>query len=399
MSIKDLRRLKRFPQDYSKEVVNIIQKMSFSSEAKDMAVVGSMSMRSQLYAGDYDCFETIKLAETSDKVAVDRLTKRFKQIVSDLLKLRNIYVGDIKAGSIVAWEVIDPKAHIKNDKVIGYDSNECKAKLLKLKTSKVITDEEYKTTLKKLITSPSPEEFITIKNSIRFNILRWKAKDVLNGYLTLRNGDKFTLEQAFITPAIVKVDVIAYVQNSKYTDFSVIYQFFNNNKVLNDGMMKIEPSLKENVLDYFNDGNYFKMSKRMFALAKLKNWEKDFKVLGQMFNGDLGRIYSVFGDIGTMLYIFQNEQHIQYENIEYEIDNFRNRLSNVYYVAKYLTEEQTVFKIIERISVLPKTNASKAKFISGLQELSKFFNEVLQYYSKQYLDANGYKNISKKFLP
>ena len=107
----------------------------------------------------------------------------------------------------------------------------------------------------------------------------------------------------------------------------------------------------------------------------------------------------MFGDIGTMLYIFQNEQHIQYENIEYEIDNFRNRLSNVYYIAKYLTEEQTVFKIIERISVLPKTNASKAKFISGLQELSKFFNEVLQYYSKQYLDANGYKNISKKFLP
>ena len=123
MSIKDLRRLKRFPQDYSKEVVNIIEKMSFSSEAKDMAVVGSMSMRSQLYAGDYDCFETIKLAEKSDKVAVDRLTKRFKQIVSDLLKLRNIYVGDIKAGSIVAWEVIDPKAHIKNDKIIGYDSN------------------------------------------------------------------------------------------------------------------------------------------------------------------------------------------------------------------------------------------------------------------------------------
>ena len=50
---------RKYPSTYPSDAVAILDAMSFS-EGDDVKVIGSMSLRSQLYAGDYDADEDVK---------------------------------------------------------------------------------------------------------------------------------------------------------------------------------------------------------------------------------------------------------------------------------------------------------------------------------------------------
>jgi hypothetical protein len=124
-------KLKEYPDGYSEDALKILNTMSFS-EGKDVKILGSMSLRSQVYAGDYDAYETIK-TKGSKEDALDDLVKKFKQIVKDVQKIPNTYIGDIKSGSIEEWKIIGEPFH--HEKSIQ--------KLEELFSSKIISKEVF----------------------------------------------------------------------------------------------------------------------------------------------------------------------------------------------------------------------------------------------------------------
>ena len=69
-------RKKDYPQQYPTEIMNIIKAMSFSN-GKDVSIVGSMSLKSQQYAGDYDMIEIVQTQYQKQSTAVKYLIKRF----------------------------------------------------------------------------------------------------------------------------------------------------------------------------------------------------------------------------------------------------------------------------------------------------------------------------------
>ena len=103
---------KDYPSGYPADASEVLRMMSFS-DGKKVQIVGSMSLRSQIYAGDYDATEVVDIIGTRQLVVRD-LVKKFRQIIRDLINLPNTYVGDIKSGSIEEWVIIHDEYNYEN---------------------------------------------------------------------------------------------------------------------------------------------------------------------------------------------------------------------------------------------------------------------------------------------
>ena len=357
---------KSYPDGYPVDALEILSKMSFS-DGKNVQVVGSMALRSQIYAGDYDATEAVQVNSLYETA------RKFKNIIRELQETPLTYIGDIKAGSVEEWKVITEP----------YDYEQSKRKLDELRDSRIITPEEHRKGAQLLKPRLTKLELLEVRRELRFHIIRWKPADVLAGYKILVDGRKFTLKDAFQTPTITKLDVVSWVQNNRFTDFSIIYTFKRGSKILNPGMGDIEQSIRENIYVLKHEGNYFKMAKRMFALARFKDYKRIMELLSTLFNGDLGRLYIVYGDLGTLESMFESSDRLPRDRIEFELDQFHGRLSNIG-LPKYLENEKA---IIRDLDTLMETK-DRAEGLERIQKLKEKLYHLLTFYTKEYLNKH-----------
>ena len=360
--------------------MRILEAMSFT-EGKGLKILGSMSLRSQQYAGDYDGYEIVDMNDETNEEALYKLAERFKRMIQHLQSMPNVYIGDIKAGSVEEWRVID------KDK---YDAGKSRKKIDELHAKGIISKDEKSDALELLKNKPSITDELLAKSKIKFHIVRWTPSEVLAGKKTLRDGSIMTLEEAFSSPIISKMDVIGLVQNNRYTDFSVIYEFHNRGKTLNPDKVDIVKSLKENIIAYEKDGNYFKAMKRKFALAKYQGNNKEVERLTPILNSDLGRLYHIIGDIGTLETLIE-DHNAPLKTIRYEIDQFKNRLANIYTLNDYLADEPHLLQEINNILKKPK-----GKILTPLVRVGNELETFLQRESKRVYSLKGGVVIPKK---
>lgn len=390
-------RKKDYPLNYPAEIIDIIESMSFT-EGKEVAIVGSMSIKSQQYAGDYDMIENVNTNYKSDTTAIEQLVKDFQHIINGLLVKKNIYIGDIKAGIIPEWQVIPDEARIENGRVVGFDKSKVINKVLELQSQKVLSKSEGGMILESLSSRkthpPSPEEFLALKKDVKPHLIHWTPAEVIAGYTTLPTGRHYSLSEAFASPTIVKLDVIAYVQNNRYTDFSIIYLLFNRGKPLNKVDMSNDiDSIKQDLEAYYVLGNYFKALKRMFSLARKYKDTKTIEKLNTILNSDLGRLYSIISDIGTLQYLLENESHLSIERIRYELDQFRGRLGNVYTVK---TPDKVLEELL-RLEDLPRTQVGRSTLEKVLSDIEQQLEDLLNKGAKKVGNDAGLFPIPSKY--
>lgn len=363
---------KQYPDGYPNDALEILKAMSFT-DGKAVSIAGSMALRSQIYAGDYDATEKVHYSGLKSLV-VKRFTAKFKSILRDLQKIPYTYIGDIKSGSVEEWRIIHKP----------YNQERSLIKLEQLYKEEIISRKEYLDGKKRLKKNPTYLELLLLEQDFRPNIIRWKVHEVMKGYKILVNGRKFTLEEAFETPTITKLDVISWVQNNRFTDFSMIYEFSVNSEILNPALRDFEESLLENIYVLHSQKKYYKMSKRIFSLAKYEKNHEILEVLSPLFNGDLGRLYIVYGDIGTIEDLFEYENNVPYKKLEFEFDQFKGRLSNITLPA-YLHKEKHLFDKINSLVNMEKTLLNKSRILKLLGELKDDLLSLLSKYTEKYL--------------
>jgi predicted transcriptional regulator len=149
------------------------------------------------------------------------------------------------------------------------------------------------------------------------------------------------------------MDVIAYLQGDRFVELSVLYSFYNGSKLLNRTPTDVERSIKESIIGYIAEGKYFKVLKRFASLARLhKKWDV-VKELIPIFNGDLGRMALVANDIDTLLFMFENYKSLPETAIRFEVDQFINRLSNVYDTPEFRKVSANIFRDLHRAVKMP----------------------------------------------
>ena len=362
--------VKRFPDDYSRDVTDVLSAMSFGD---DMYIIGTASQREQLYAGDYDASETVIVHNMSDTV------RKFKSIIRTLTRMKGVYIGDIKAGAVPEWDILKDVKVVKG-KIVGYDRQQILGTLESLKKQKVVTAAEYRAALVLLRPNFTPGNYYVAKEEIRFHVVRWTPSEVLAGQTTLRDGRTFTLADAFTSPGRTKVDVISHVSGSRYSEFSAVYEFVKDGQVLNDENIEVRRSLIESIGTYSYFGNYFKVLKRIYSLARIDKDQKVIDHLKPILNGDLGRLYIIVGDIDILLFMLENYNKLPTENIKFEIDQFINRLSNIS-LPPLIGKQPTLNKAIRKIESL-----SLPKMSGPLEALKDTLNKLLQHYAKPIAD-------------
>jgi len=372
MQAKDILVKKKYPDGYPDDVVDTLNLMSLTG-GKEMKIAGSMPLRSQLYAGDYDATELVEIGG-SRKTAVTEFVKRFQESVGKIMKRDKTYISDIKCGSVEEWKVATEP----------YNAKESSDNLKRLHKDKIITDEQYEGE-KKLLKPASKLtrlELLFVRHELRHNIIRWTGHEVVRGYKTLVDGRKYTLEEAVQADTMIKMDVVAWVQNNRFTDFSCIYNFKNNgNPVSARSDPNIIGSIRDNMYVLKSQGNYFKMAKRMFALAKIQKKTRTIEILSPMFTGDLGRLYHVYGDIGTIESLLEMDTNIPYKDIKLEVDQFKGRLSNIV-LNGYLASEDGILDEIEKAE-------TKKCMETALKKLKEKLYTIMSHNARLYLLKKG----------
>jgi hypothetical protein len=359
---------KDYPSDYPDDAVRVLQSMSLNNNLK---LVGSMSIRSQQYAGDYDAFEVVKLETPSKTTALAKATGELQSMVRRVSQLPNTYISETKIGVIPEWDIM-AGVDYRNGTVVGYNRDQIVNRIHTLRSQNIITTKEAQMATGLLKSKLGFEDYQRAKQNIKFHILRWTVPEILAGRKRLRNGSVISLKEAIATPGLVKIDVISLVANNRFTDFTVIYEFVWKNQTLNPVELDVSKSLKESYNALLHEGNYFKALKRKFALAKWENNYKQMNALSPILNSDLGRLYHIVGDIDTLIRLLE-QPDIPVQTIRFEIDQFIGRLSNIYTLKDFLHNQSEINNTLRHILTLPVERMKPA-----LEELNEALNKYLQ---------------------
>jgi len=287
--------------------VKVLNAMSFSKGAS-IKIVGSQALQSQQYAGDYDAYEVVSV-KGEKASALNELAEGFKDIIRSLKSLKNVYIGDIKSGVIEDWKIVGVRKPT--------------TKVESLRKANIISEREALHALTLLKGSK-----LKAKQGLKFHIIRWTPEEVLKGSKTLRDGRTYTLQEAFSSPTITKLDVIALVDR-RYTEFSIIYEFRLGSTILNEDVIDPEKSLKESIKAYQEEGNPFKVIKRKFSLAKLKNNKSALKKFSSILNSETGKLYTLYSDVKTLADLMEDHTLPEY-NLRQAFNDFSERLRSIY---------------------------------------------------------------------
>jgi hypothetical protein len=181
---------------------------------------------------------------------------------------------------------------------------------------------------------------------IKFHIVRWTPKEILNGKKTLRDGRTYSLAEAVQSPTITKLDVIALV-SGRYTDFSIIYEFHLGSKILNEDVIDPEASLKESIKQYQREGNRFKVLKRKFSLAKLQNNTKELQKIHTILNSEAGKLYTLYSDVKTLADLLESHK-LSPPKLSEAITGFKARLRSIYAHDHHIAPNKTLIKALQK---------------------------------------------------
>jgi hypothetical protein len=359
-----LLRKKDFPKNYPADALRVIQAMSITG-LDGIEIVGSQSLRSQQYAADYDMIETI-VSKASKPTALPAFAYCFKGVIMRLLKLKDCYIAGIKSGAVPEWELVEGR--IEGGRVVGFNYRRA---IEKLEAMDFLDAAEKAEAHKLLVERPTVEQWLRASQQLKFHIVRWTPKQVLRGSVELRDGRQYTLEDAFQSNGRTKIDVVAFIQ-SRFTDFSCIYIFKGKEGIYN---ALGADTIKEDLLSYALDGNFFKVAKRMFLLAARSGRKADLLKLNELLNSDLGLLYAILSDINTLLFLLDEEKNIPIQKIRDELDSFRSRVANVYSVDG--ANSGRVLNSLLAMEQLPADSGNRNRLKASLEKLAGFFEGLL----------------------
>jgi hypothetical protein len=355
---------KQFPDNYSLATLSVLEAMSMTG-LKKLKLVGSSSIRSQLYAGDYDGFERV------DASSPEEVADHLRSIVKRLRSMKDVAIGEIKCGEIPEWNVFRKSARVEQRKVLDFNIKESQSKVDALRRDNVLTAQETKDANELLEDARDEWDFLHAKKTIRHHILRWTPFEVLEGAKLTRGNRVVKLEDAVASGGMIKIDAVANIHD-RFTEFSVIYDVYIKGKHITETPPPLVRGLMEDLI-YFEKANPFKALKRLFSLAKHFKKYKVVEKLVPILNGDLGRLYQMIGDLKTLASLLEHRTRptSRVQAIRLQIDEMRQRLGNIYQLKDILKAEHSLIGSIFTMlkTPVPKLHSKLETFVDELQSI------------------------------
>jgi hypothetical protein len=269
-----------------------------------------------MYSADYDLIEDVILRRGS--------TKKFQEKVRKIQKVAKIV--DIKCGEISEWNLLK-KPYIEKGKVHNYKQADELKHLSALWQNKIVTHDEYMMASDLLTPNLDPVAFLEARKELRFGLLKWTVAEVLKGYKELRDESIYYLDDAFRSKGITKLDLIAWVTD-KYIEISNILVWVSSSGKPYAYIPALKKALKENILEYEADGNYVKVAKRMYSLAKQYKDHSIVEALKSILNSPIGKLYMVTADMEVLE---EYPKAVTQSRKRKQLDLFKNFFAKLYF--------------------------------------------------------------------
>ena len=316
---------------------DILKLLSFNPSKTE--ILGSFALKSQLYTGDIDMFEVVSMP-------LVRIASLFQQKIKALLSNSSVYIGDIKLGVYNKLRIIDETAFYMNNKAYRYDYNQSIKRLEEVKP--YLNANEYKQARSLLKKNPNEAQLGQIIKNLRFHIIRWKPKDILKGYVLLRDKHKYTLLEGLKSPTLFKVDITHY-HLGVFTEITIIYDLRNIKGLKSNAMRyNVRGSLLNDIRIFLSKKEYFKVLKRRMSLLrydyKYRNKKENrpkIVVLTRVLNSQLGQLYQVKVMLDNLIYLMDSFNNLDKQRVRANVSLMIGRLSNIY-LGDYLRKEKQV---------------------------------------------------------
>ena len=337
--------IKKFPENYSKDIVSVINDLTLKSGSTPF-LQGSGKLKLN-YPSDYDLAQNVPVNP--------RIKNDFKNVIKKLLKNKNVYIGDIKSGEIPELKVVPNDTNASN-------YNERRplmiSKLKEFYKKGFIDKVELNESLKILKPNLTNIDITIIKHDIRYEVIRWKPQDILNGFVIYRKH-KVDFNEYLYGDNTTKIDVITWVNGIRYSECTMIYFFMKNGKPTNTMALNFEQAIKNEMPYLLYKKKYMKICKRMNNLETLRK-DPDEKLLKQffdLFNSDLSLLNQVISDIGVLKYLIENVK----KSINVLINELENDVVDIDIIDKLeesLREvlENETLKIMKKWHIYPIPN-------------------------------------------
>jgi hypothetical protein len=115
--------------------------------------------------------------------------------------------------------------------------------------------------------------------------------------------DKKIYNSIFDNLDFVKIDLVARIDNI-FTEISCIYLL--NKDILTK--KDIEKNINDEASELYKEGEYYKVLKRKFSLAKINNNKTELLALSKIFNSELGKEYKLISNLQAMDLVLDNYQ-------------------------------------------------------------------------------------------
>jgi hypothetical protein len=197
---------------------------------------------------------------------------------------------------------------------------------------------------------------------------KWDAKDFLNQNL------KPYIEQN----SMIKIDTIKLIDGI-YSDFSCVYQFFNNDKKINNFELFKPDDLNKDIKKFKQEKNYFKMAKRIYTLTGNEK-------LITLFNSNLGKMSQIISNIETIIFMLEHNR-VSLKNIQNEINIIINKLSSID-DEEFLSREKQIVNKLKQIGDYKNERKNYNYIVKILNTLNNFLFKILQKNTKVWLKEN-----------
>jgi hypothetical protein len=374
--------VKKLPENYSDEIISVFEALTLQHGDKPF-LIGSGSYKVD-FPSDYDLTQEVPVNKF--------ILKDMQDVMRRLLKMKNVFIGDIKSGSIPELKVVDKDLTIQNYK------HKRPAMIEKLKAmcaDKTITQKEMDDSIALLKPKLTMMDIYIIKHEIEFDIIRWKPRDILNGFVTYR-GYMVDFYKYLFDKNSTKIDVIVWLNGVRYNEISNLYIFMKDGKPLNVQRNTSEQFIAQ-LIDQMPfllyEGKYFKICKRINSIERVKpHGNQDLlQNLYKLFNSNIGRLGQVLSDITVLEFMIENIKELPKAKFEYEIDQMKYRLGNMTN-RKYIAEQS---KFIKLLAIVEKDVLD----IDALDKLRIEIFDLLESETLKFMKEYGLYPIPKEYLP
>jgi hypothetical protein len=328
-------------ESFPAAVLNCLKACSLedAQSLENIRILGSGARRAipTSSASDVDGFCTVRCPYASRRKCAKWLAKRLQKAVKRLMELENVHISDCKAGVDLSARVLPFNAYLsKGKKVKNYDMNAALQKLAQMASEGLISDAQLHEALElvhKCGESPSPDQWFELLAAFHeWSTVRWSPRDIAAGRVELL-GDRFlSLEDAWLLPAIVKIDLVAWIGN-KASDISLIFQgVTSTGKPVNPfakTSLPLKTSIAMDVVKYLKKGSFGKAAKRMLSLSTLCHQDEAEKNLTAIIAGEAGQLYALNSDLGTLQWCLENAEYLPERRLAIELDNVKSRVASL----------------------------------------------------------------------